>query len=96
MLDKYFVSLYTLYMQLLTNNKPTTLVCTANVEYEMEWESLEPLFLIKHNDKIIKELEDQGYRMNPLVPEVIVWSRSLDFKTTYVARKEDFDEMEMF
>lgn len=83
-------------MQLLIANKPTTLVCTANTEYEMEWDSLEPLFLIKQNDKIIKELEDQGYLMNPLVPEIIVWSRSLDFKTTYVARKEDFDDMEMF
>jgi hypothetical protein len=83
-------------MQLLIANKPTTLVCTANTEYEMEWDSKEPLFLIKQNDKIIKELELDGYRMSDLVPEVIVWGRSLDFKTTYVARKEDFDEMEMF
>jgi hypothetical protein len=77
-------------------NKPTTLVCTGNIEYEMEWDSLEPLFVIKQTDKIIKELEGQGYRMHPSVPEVIVWSKSLDFKTTYIARKEDFDEMEMF
>ena len=83
-------------MILLQRNKATTLVCTANTEYEMEWDSPEPLFLIKNNDKIIKELEDQGYLMHPLVPEVIVWSKSLDFKTTYIARKEDFDEMEMF
>jgi hypothetical protein len=82
-------------MKLLMANKPTTLVCTANTEYEMEWDSLEPLFLIENNDKIIKELEDQNYIMHPLVPEIIVWSRSLDFKTTYVARKADFDEMEM-
>jgi len=82
-------------MKLLISNKPTTLVCTGNVEYEMEWDSLEPLFLIENNNKIIKELEGQGYFMHPLVPEIIVWGRSLDFKTTYVARKEDFDEMEM-
>jgi hypothetical protein len=83
-------------MQLLIRNKPTTLVCTGNTEYEMDWDSPEPLFVIKQNDKILKELEGQGYRMHHLVPEVIVWSRSLDFKTTYVARKEDFDDMEMF
>lgn len=62
----------------------------------MEWDSNEPLFLINNNDKIIKELENDGYHMHPLVPEVIVWSKSLDFKTTYIARKEDFDELEMF
>ena len=83
-------------MQLLIRNKPTTLVCTGNIEYEMDWDSPEPLFVIKQNDKILKELESDGYRMSSLVPEIIVWSKSLDFKTTYVARKEDFDEMEMF
>lgn len=83
-------------MQLLVRNKPTNLVCTGNLEYEMDWDSDEPLFLIKHNDKIIKELEIDGYRMHPLVPEIIVWSKSLDFQTTYIARKEDFDELEMF
>ena len=83
-------------MQLLINNKPTILVCTGNTEYEMEWDSEEPLFLIENNEKIIKELENDGYRMHPLVPEIIVWSKSLDFETTYIARKEDFDEMEMF
>lgn len=83
-------------MQLLKNNKPTTLVCTGNLDYEMEWDSDEPLFLIKYDDKIIKYIEDAGYRMHPLVPEIIVWSKSLDFETTYIARKEDFDELEMF
>lgn len=83
-------------MQLLVRNKPTNLVCTGNLEYEMDWDSDEPLFLVKHNDKIIKELEVDGYRMHPLVPEIIVWSKSLDFETTYIARKEDFDELEMF
>lgn len=83
-------------MQLLQRNKPTTLVCTGNTEYEMDWDSNEPLFLIENNDKIIKELENDGYRMHPLVPEIIVWSKSLDFQTTYIARKEDFDYMEMF
>lgn len=62
----------------------------------MEWDSNEPLFLIENNDKILKELEDNGYILHPLVPEIIVWSKSLDFETTYVARKEDFDYMEMF
>lgn len=83
-------------MQLLVNNKPTTLLCTGNTEYEMEWDSSEPLFLIEQNDKILRDLDEQGYRMHPLVPEIIVWSKSLDFETTYIARKEDFDELEMF
>ena len=83
-------------MQLLVRNKPTSLVCTYNLEYEMEWDSEEPLFLIENNDKIIDHIESNGYRMHPLVPEIIVWSKSLDFQTTYIARKEDFDWMEMF
>jgi len=82
--------------QLLIRNKPTSLVCTANTEYEMNWDSDDQLFLVEHDDKIIKELEYQGYRMHPLVPEIIVWSKALDFQTTYIARKEDFDYMEMF
>ena len=83
-------------MQLLQRNKSTTLVCTHNINYEMEWDSDEPIFLIKYDDKIIKQLEYDGYHMHPLVPEIIVWSKSLDFQTTYIARKEDFDELEMF
>lgn len=83
-------------MQLLVRNKPTTLVCTHNFDHEMYWDSDEPLFLIKNNDKIVKYLEDNGYKMHPLVPEIIVWSKSLDFKTTYIARFDDFDEIEMF
>lgn len=83
-------------MQLLQRNKSTTLVCTHNIDYEMEWDSNEPIFLIKYDDKIIKQLEHDGYYMHPLVPEIIVWSKSLDFQTTYIARKEDFDELEMF
>lgn len=83
-------------MQLLQANKPTTLICTGNPEYEMEWDSDEPIFLVKYDEKILKELDSMGYRMHPLVPEIIVWSKSLDFQTTYVARKEDFDYMEMF
>lgn len=83
-------------MQLLQRNKPTNLVCTGNLDYEIEWDSNEPLFLVENNDKILKELERDGYHMHPLVPEIIVWSKSLDFQTTYIARKEDFDEMEMF
>lgn len=83
-------------MQLLQRNKSTTLVCTHNINYEMEWDSDEPIFLIKYDDKIIKQLEHDGYHMHPLVPEIVVWSKSLDFQTTYIARKEDFDELEMF
>ena len=83
-------------MQLLQRNKPTTLICTGNIEYELDWDSNEPLFLVEQNDKILKDMEEQGYHMHPLVPEIIVWSKSLDFETTYVARKEDFDYMEMF
>lgn len=82
--------------QLLRANKPTTLVCTNNLDHEMEWDSDEMLFLVEYDDKIIKELESDGYRMHPLVPEIIVWGKQLDFSTTFIARKEDFDEMEMF
>jgi hypothetical protein len=81
--------------QLLIRNKPTTLVCTGNIDYEINWDRDDMLFLIDNNDKILKELDLQGYHMHPLVPEIIVWGRSLDFSTTYVARKEDFDELEM-
>ena len=81
--------------QLLIRNKPTTLVCTGNIDYEMEWDSDEMLFLIDNNEKIIKEVNRQGYYMHPMVPEIIVWSKQLDFSTTYIARKEDFDELEM-
>lgn len=83
-------------MQLLTRNKPTNLVCTANPDYEMQWDSDEVLFLVEQDEKILQELDRNGYRMHPLVPEIIVWSKALDFQTTYVARKEDFDYMEMF
>ncbi len=82
--------------QLLRANKPTTLVCTGNLDHEMEWDSDEMLFLIDNNDKIIKHIEEQGYRMHPLVPEIIVWGKQLDFQTTFIARKEDFDYLEMF
>jgi hypothetical protein len=82
--------------QLLRANKPTTLVCTGNLDHEMEWDSDEMLFLIEYDEKIIKELENDGYRMHPLVPEIIVWGKQLDFSTTFIARKEDFDELEMF
>ncbi len=83
-------------MQLLQRNKPTTLICTGNPEHEMDWDSDEPIFLVEYDDKILKELDSIGYRMHPLVPEIIVWSKSLDFQTTFIARKEDFDEVEMF
>jgi hypothetical protein len=82
--------------QLLRANKPTTLVCTGNLDHEMEWDSDEMLFLVEYDEKIIKELENDGYRMHPLVPEIIVWGKQLDFSTTFIARKEDFDELEMF
>lgn len=82
--------------QLLRRNKSTTLVCTGNTDHEMEWDSDEMLFLIENDDKILKELERDGYRMHPMVPEIIVWGKGLDFSTTYIARKEDFDELEMF
>ena len=82
--------------QLLVRNKPTNLVCTGNLEYEMDWDSDDVLFLIEHDEKILTQLDRDGYRMHPLVPEIIVWSKSLDFETTYIARKEDFDYLEMF
>jgi hypothetical protein len=82
--------------QLLRANKPTTLVCTGNLDHEMEWDSNDMLFLVEYDEKILKELERDGYRMHPLVPEIIVWGKQLDFQTTYIARKEDFDELEMF
>jgi hypothetical protein len=77
--------------QLLVRNKPTTLICTANPDHEMEWDSDDMLFLIDNDEKIIKELNSFGYYLHPMIPEIIVWGRQLDFKTTYVARKEDFD-----
>jgi len=77
--------------KLLRRNKPTTLVCTANPDHEMEWDSDDMLFLIDNDEKIIKELNRFGYYLHPMVPEIIVWGRQLDFSTTYVARKEDFD-----
>jgi hypothetical protein len=83
-------------MQLLTNNKPTNLVCTGNLDHEIEWDSKDFLFLVEYDDKIWKYLDSEGYHSHPLVPEIIVWSKSLDFQTTYIARKEDFDEVEMF
>jgi hypothetical protein len=82
--------------QLLRANKPTTLVCTGNLDHEMEWDSDDMLFLVEYDEKILKELERDGYRMHPLVPEIIVWGKQLDFQTTFIARKEDFDEVEMF
>lgn len=82
-------------MQLLVRNKPTTLVCTGNIDYEMDWDSDEPLFLINNSDKIDVDLSKQGYVRNRLVPEVIVWAKSLDFGTTYIALQNDFDEIEM-
>jgi hypothetical protein len=34
--------------------------------------------------------------MHRLVPEILVWNKALDFETIYIARAEDFDEVEMF
>ena len=81
---------------MLVANKPTTLVCTNNLEYEMDWDSLEHIFLVENDDKIRKQLDYDGWQTHSLVPEIIVWSKSLDFETTYIARREDFDEVEMF
>ena len=82
--------------QLIRANKPTNLVCTSNLDHEMEWDSDEMLFLVQYDEKIFAELEREGYRIHPLVPEIIVWGKSLDFQTTYIAREEDFDWVEMF
>ena len=82
--------------QLLQSNKPTTLVCMHNLDHEMEWDSNEYLFKVELDKKNLDYLEQQGYRMHPLVPEILVWGTELDFKTTYIARAEDFDEVEMF
>lgn len=83
-------------MQLLLSNKPTSLTCLNNVEYEMEWDSNDYLFKIDFNNKNLEVLNDQGYRMHDLVPEILVWGKGLDFQTVFIAREEDFDEVEMF
>jgi hypothetical protein len=82
--------------KLIKANKPTSLVCLHNIEYEMPWNSDEPIFQIAMDKKHIDYLDREGYRMHPLVPEILVWSKSLHFQTIYIARKEDFDELEMF
>jgi len=62
----------------------------------MEWDSEEYLYKVDMSDKYINFLDRSGYRMHRMVPEILVWNKSLDFETIYIARAEDFDEVEMF
>jgi hypothetical protein len=62
----------------------------------MDWDSDEILFKVDLDKKYKTYLENEGYRMHPLVEEILVWSKSLDFQAVYIARAEDFDELEMF
>lgn len=83
-------------MQLLLNNKPTSLTCLNNTEYEMEWDSDDYLFKVDFNNKNLAVLAEQRYHMHDLVSEILVWSKKLDFESVFIARAEDFDEVEMF
>jgi len=85
-----------LYMQLLQRNKPTSLTCIHNIDYDMDWDSDEYLFKVNWDKQYYKHLELAGYRMHPLVEEILVYSKSLDFKTIYIARADDFNEVESF
>jgi hypothetical protein len=67
-----------------------------NLGYDIDWDSDEELFHVPIQNKHIVYLESLGYHMHPAVPEILVWSKSLDFQTIYIARKKDFDEVEMF
>lgn len=82
--------------QLLKANKPTSLTCMHNLDYEMDWDSDEYLYKVDMDKRYIDHLERSGYRMHRLVPEILVWNKALDFETIYIARAEDFDEVEMF
>lgn len=77
--------------QILIRNKPTTLICTGNPDHEILWDSDEMVFLIDADKKMRAYLEDMGIPLNDIIGEIVVWSKSFDFKTTYVGRKEDFD-----
>lgn len=82
-------------MQLLQRNKPTSLTCIHNIDYDMDWDSDELIFQV-FSEKHWKQAYEQGYRTHKLVPEILVYSKSLDFETVYIARADDFDEVEMF
>ena len=82
-------------MKLLQDNQTTNLICLGNIDYEIEWNSEEFVHLVT-NDKLWKEAYEQGYMTHELVPEILVYSNKFDFKTVYIARAEDFDEVEMF
>ena len=67
-----------------------------NLDYDMDWDSDEYLYKVDMDKRYINYLERSGYRMHRMVPEILVWSKALDFETVYIARAEDFDEVEMF
>jgi hypothetical protein len=62
----------------------------------MDWDGDEYLFKVDMDKRYTDYLERSGYRMHRMLPEILVWNKSLDFQTIYVARAEDFDEVEMF
>lgn len=74
--------------QLLVRNKPTHLLCLHNQDYEMQWDSDQPVFFINH--------EKRHGEINHMIGEMLVYSPSFDFKSVYIARQEDFDQIEMF
>jgi hypothetical protein len=82
-------------MKLLQRNKPTSLTCVHNIDYDMDWDSDELIFQI-FGDKYWKAAYEQGYMTHDLVPEILVYSRKFDFETVYIAREDDFDEVEEF
>jgi hypothetical protein len=80
--------------KLLVRNKPTSLICTGNPEYEIDWDRDEIVFQINADKRQRDYLEDMGIPLNDMIGEILVWSRSFDFSTVYVARSEDFDVVE--
>jgi hypothetical protein len=82
-------------MKLLQANKPTSLTCAQNIDYDIEWDSDEFIYQV-FSDKYWKAAYEQGYTIHNLVPEILVYSRKFDFETVYIARADDFDEVEMF
>jgi hypothetical protein len=59
----------------------------------MEWDSDELVFQV-FSEKHWKQAYEQGYMTHELVPEILVYSRSFDFETVYIARADDFDLVE--
>jgi hypothetical protein len=78
-------------MKLLQANKPTNIWCIHNPDYEMEWDNDDYVFYVEYDEKYKNYQE-----INERIGEFLVYSPKFDFKSVYVGRREDFDEVEMF